>query len=189
METLEDLTKFCEVARKLGVTDVKIISTDNIVINDRTRLKCQYGCPFYNHFLTCPPFSPPPEQTRKLVSEYKWALLFTMHFSSEVQEGVFQSGVHSIKNMAILQKTAAELEKQIFLSGYHSAFAMVCGPCLLCDECTLQPGKCRNPSIARPAMESMGIDVGETIKKAGYKTKVYASATEAFDAYGLVLIV
>ncbi len=189
MQTLEDLTKFCEVARKLGTSDAKIISTDDIVINDRTRLKCQYGCPFYAHSLTCPPFSPTPEQTRKIVKEYNYALLFTMRFSSEVPEGVFQGGIHSIKNMVNLQKTAAELERQILLSGYQSAFAMACGRCLLCDECVLQPGKCKNPSIARPAMESMGIDVAATIEKAGYKTKVYTSATEAFDTYGLVLIV
>ncbi|MEM3436977.1 MAG: DUF2284 domain-containing protein [Nitrososphaerales archaeon] len=189
MEILEDLTKFCEVARKLGASDAKIISTNNIIINDRTRLKCQYGCPFYNHYLTCPPFSPTPEQTRKFVKEYNWALLFTMRLSSEVPEGVFKSGTHSIKNMAILQKIAAELERQIFLSGYQSAFAMVCGPCLLCDECILQPGKCKNPNIARPAMESLGIDVEGTIKKAGYKPKVYTSTNEAFNVYGMVLIV
>ncbi|MGQ9719166.1 MAG: DUF2284 domain-containing protein [Nitrososphaerales archaeon] len=188
MEPLEDLAKFCEAAKKLGAFESKIISTDNIVINDRTRLKCQYGCPFYGRYLTCPPFSPIPEQTRKLVNEYKWALLFKMRFSSVIPEGVFEGGIHSIKNMAMLQKTAAELERHIFLSGYQSAFAMACGPCLLCDECTLQLGKCRNPSIARPAMESMGIDVATTAEKAGYKSKVYTSITDAVDIYGLVLI-
>ncbi|MCP8321794.1 MAG: DUF2284 domain-containing protein, partial [archaeon] len=152
------------------------------------RLKCQYGCPFYGQHLTCPPFSPTPEQTRKLVNEYDWALLFTMRFSSAIPEGVFEGGIHSIKNMVALQKTAAEMERQIFLSGYQTAFAMACGPCLLCDECTLQPGKCKNPSIARPAMESMGVDVAKTIEKAGYKPKVYTSTSDAVDVYGLVLI-
>jgi predicted metal-binding protein len=188
VEYSKDISKFCEVAKELGAADAKIINTSCIVVENRIRLKCQYGCPFYGHYLTCPPFSPSPEQTTKIINEYNWALLFTVHFSSVTSKGVFEEGIHSIKDMTILQKIAAELEKKIFLSGYPLAFAMTGGPCLLCSECILQPGKCRHPETARPAMESMGINVAATIEKTGYKFKVYTSTSEIVTSYGLVLI-
>lgn len=108
-----------------------------------------------------------------------------MRFSSSTPESFFTGRTYSIKNMAILQKVAAELERQLYFAGYDSAFGMACGPCLLCDECVLQPGKCKYPSIARPPMESMGIDVG----KAGYKLKAGTSPSDTVDIFGLVLIV
>ncbi len=184
-----DIVRFCEVARKLGAADAKIIDADCIVVENRVRLKCQYGCPFYGRYLTCPPFSPSPEQTVKIIDEYDLGLLFAVHFSSATSKRVFEDGIYSIKDMVIVQKIAAELEREIFLSGYQFAFAMTGGPCLLCSECTLQPGKCRHPESARPAMESMGINVSATIEKAGYKSKVYTSTSDIVTSYGLVLIV
>ncbi|MEM2194737.1 MAG: DUF2284 domain-containing protein [Candidatus Methanomethylicia archaeon] len=188
MEPSIGIVRFCELARELGAIDAKIIDTNCIVVENRIRLKCQYGCPFYGHYLTCPPFSPSPEQTVKIISEYNLGLLFAVHFSSAIPKGVFEGGIHSIKDMVILQKIAAELERRIFLSGYQLAFAMTGGPCLLCSECALQPGKCRHPEIARPAMESMGINVSATIERAGYKSKVYTSTSDIVTSYGLVLI-
>ncbi|MEM3069102.1 MAG: DUF2284 domain-containing protein, partial [Nitrososphaerales archaeon] len=189
MEIPVNFKRFCELAKDLGALDARIISARDIVINDRTRLKCQYGCPFYNHYLTCPPFSPTIEQSKRLIDGYDWALLFTVRFSSSAPESFFTGRTHSIKNMVILQKIAAELERQLYLAGYDSAFGMACGPCLLCDECVLQPGKCKYPSIARPPSEALGIDVGKTVGKVGYKLKVATSPSDTVDIFGLVLIV
>jgi predicted metal-binding protein len=54
---------------------------------------------------------------------------------------------------------------------------------------TLQPGKCKYPRIARPPSEALGIDIGKTVGKSGYKLKVATSPSDTVDIFGLVLIV
>jgi len=55
--------------------DIRPISTDLIVVADWVRLKCRYGCRAYGKHLCCPPFAPSPEEMRRVVSEYKTAIL------------------------------------------------------------------------------------------------------------------
>jgi predicted metal-binding protein len=77
------------------------------------------------------------------------------------------------------------LEKEIFLDGFHKAFAMAAGPCELCAECAEY---CRHTEKARPAMEACGIDVYSTVRANGYPIKVVRTEDEAGNYYGIVLI-
>jgi predicted metal-binding protein len=81
----------------------------------------------------------------------------------------------------------AKLEREAFLSGYYSAFAMVAGPCPLCDECNLD--YCRNPELARPSMEACGIDVYSTARRAGFNIHVLRSRDEKPTYYALLLLI
>ena len=67
--------KYVEKTLSRGMTKAKIISTKNIVVANWVRAKCQYGCGGYGKRLTCPPYSPPPDYTKKMVDEYTSALL------------------------------------------------------------------------------------------------------------------
>ena len=55
--------------------DIKPISTDVVVVADWVRFKCRYGCRAYGKHLCCPPYAPTPEEMRKVVAEYKTAIL------------------------------------------------------------------------------------------------------------------
>ena len=64
-------TRYIKKAKSLGVRGAKIIHANSIVTAEWVRRKCQFGCDGYGHSLTCPPYSPSPEQTRKMVKGYK----------------------------------------------------------------------------------------------------------------------
>jgi len=72
---MRDIERFRAKAIELGAEAAAPIRTRLIVVRDRVRLKCRYGCGAYGKRLTCPPYNPTPEETRRLLSEYEIALL------------------------------------------------------------------------------------------------------------------
>lgn len=169
-----DFNKFIELSKKLGASDAKIIKASDVVIRDWVRLKCQYGCEGYGACLTCPPYSPTPEQTRKILSSYSQALLLKINPHAPDFDWKM---THSV---------AAKLEKEIFLQGYYSAFGFASGPCPHCETCNLK--ECVHPGKARPSMEASGIDVFATVRKAGFEINVLKSTKENPSYFCLVLI-
>jgi len=159
--------KYQRRARELGAKGGKIISTTAVRTAEWVRLKCLFGCGGYGQALTCPPRSPTPEQTRKLLREYRRALLVRGDEYTDIQ------------------KVMASLEREAFLDGYWKALALGSGPCELCRTCR-EP--CRHPEKARPAMEACGIDVFATVRAQGLPLKVLCSRKEKGNYYGLLLL-
>ena len=170
----EDLDEFCHLAIKLGAKDAKVIRAEDIVVSEWVRLKCQYGCGNYGQSLTCPPHTPDPEEFRKVLKGYEWAVLIKFE---DVRQGGSWESLHDV---------VAKLEREIFLSGYHSAFGLASGPCPYCTECNLE--ECVHSEIARPSMEGCGIDVYSTVRKAGFKLEVVKNREDRPVYFGLVLV-
>lgn len=164
-----DLKRFVELAVKLGAKDAKVISSRTIKCEGWVRLKCQFGCSGYRKRLTCPPFTPTPEQTAKAVSCYKRAIL-----------------VHS-NDSQIINRIIPRLEREIFLSGYYKALGLGAGPCYLCQRCDINQ-RCKHPYQARPSMEACGIDVYQTARSNGFRIEVVKSEDEIGNYFGLVLV-
>ena len=78
------------------------------------------------------------------------------------------------------------LERDFFLAGFYKAFALGAGHCQLCPECTLKD--CRNPKIARPSVESCGIDIYSTVRNNGYHIEVLKDLPNTMNIFCLVLI-
>jgi predicted metal-binding protein len=175
---MSELNKYIEKAILLGVSRAKIINTKDIAVGDWVRLKCQYGCGAYGDCLTCPPYSPTPDYTRKMLGEYSKGLLMQIEDISYKEESRI-----SLKFKDIV----AELEREIFLDGYYKAFGMTCGPCRFCQICdTSKP--CKYPRKARPSMEACGIDVYQTAKNIGFKLEVVKSEDSLCSFISLILI-
>lgn len=181
--------------------DLHLISTDIIVVGNWVRLKCKYGCENYGKHLCCPPFTPTPDETRAILSEYRNAALARF----EVKADSKLPPKHALRAMsnsvAKIQKTIADLEKSAFLAGYYKAFGMNAMPCALCETCIIEEiqkkdqavfdldgVKCRNKQIMRPSMESLGIDVFQTVKNAGFKARVLKDSKETVELFGLILL-
>lgn len=181
--------------------DLHLISTEMIVVGDWVRLKCRYGCENYGKHLCCPPFTPTPQETRAVLSEYRHAVL--ARFDAKPDSKL--SPKHALKAMsnsiAKIQKTIADLERAAFLAGYYRAFGMNAMPCALCETCILEEMqkkdqavfdldsvKCRNKQIMRPSMEACGIDVFKTVKNAGFKPHVLKDGKETVELFGLILL-
>ncbi len=161
-------------ALRLGAAAAKLVSPKSVVTALWVRLKCQFGCSGYGLCLTCPPHSPRPEETRRLLDEYRRALL--------VQAGKTRP----------LRKLIAELERTAFLAGHHKALALAAGPCRLCEDCPPiekgEAGGCLHPEQARPAMEACGIDVFATARANGLPLEVVNDRNAEPVYYGLLLI-
>lgn len=181
--------------------DLHLISTDIIVVGNWVRLKCKYGCENYGKHLCCPPFTPTPDETRAILSEYRNAALarFEVKPDSKLPPKLALRAMSN--SVAKIQKTIADLEKSAFLAGYYKAFGMNAMPCALCETCIIQEiqkkdqavfdldgVKCRNKQIMRPSMESLGIDVFQTVKNAGFKARVLKDSKETVELFGLILL-
>ncbi|MDH4267474.1 MAG: DUF2284 domain-containing protein, partial [Deltaproteobacteria bacterium] len=70
------LREFLPRFYKLGARGAKIISPSQVVTAPWVRWKCQFGCGGYGSSLMCPPYTPQPEETRKMLDGYKRAILF-----------------------------------------------------------------------------------------------------------------
>jgi predicted metal-binding protein len=153
----------------MGFSRVYRLKPEEIHVADWTDLKCGFGCGRYGS-PHCPPNSPGPDKTRSILKDYRSALLL----EGEPPTRDFQ--------MKLLQA-----EREAFLNGFQKAFAFWAGPCSLCDSCATD-GKCRNTAMARPSMEGAGIDVFETVKKAGASLRPLEGKTDVIKYFGLLLL-
>lgn len=158
---------YVRTALRMGAKEAKIIPADTVLTAQWVREKCQFGCGGYGKNLTCPPNSPAPEETSRMLTHYKHALL-----------------IHGDEETPITRIVAA-LEREIFLDGHHKAFGMGAGPCSICEEC-VEP--CKYPHQARPSMEACGIDVYTTVRANGFPIQVLKDEGCKGNYYGLVLV-
>ena len=155
-------------AMEMGALAAKLISPSDVQTGHWVRWKCQFGCGGFGTSLVCPPHAPAPSQTRRMLDEYKRAVLF------EAPPGE-------------AKKIAATLERELFLAGYYKAFGLGSGPCHLCESCAFDEG-CRHPHQARPSMEACGIDVFATARKHGFTINVVSTRRDPQHYFGLVLV-
>lgn len=138
-----------DTAKEKGANDARTIATDKIVFDDRSYLKCRFGCNRWGKFWTCPPnLGMTPEAFMKAFSNYRHALVIQ---SSDPKAS---------------QEATLEVEKDAMLN--HNmiyAFAMVL--CVLCEECAF-PEPCRYPHLSRPSMDAFGIDIPKTVEQLGF---------------------
>ncbi len=166
----EKYEAYVRAALRLKAKDAKVIPVESVVVAQWVREKCQFGCSGYGQRLTCPPHSPTPEETKRMLSHYKHALL-----------------VHGDENTPV-NRIVVKLERRIFLDGHERAFGLGAGPCFLCEDCPPNPGLCRHPEEARPSMEASGIDVFTTVRAQGFPIEVLKDENCKPNYYGLVLI-
>ncbi len=194
---IESLNFLKKQAFELGALDAKIISIKKIVIENRVVFKCQLGCEKYGKTLACPPHAPTPEEFRKIVSEYHFALF--MKFKTKVEgdlelikylskgddlsvpaemkakvDKFWSAWKDEMKNMLDI---VHDLEKAAAREGYLLAVGLVSGACQLCEKCNVEKGVCIHPTMKRFSEEGVGVNVKATAEKAGIKF------TLPFDKY------
>ena len=162
--------------KKYGINEAMVIYTSKIDVKDYVFLKCKYGCTKYGKSHNCPPNTPSPEESRKILSEFKKAILV----GGEVKGG-FQGQVKMTEGILAV-------ERALFLNGYYKAFGLTPGSCMMCDNCSVvNQEPCKYPEKCRPSMESMSIDVFSTLKKFKKNLDVIKDRTK-FICYGLILL-
>lgn len=190
-ETEDDIRRFTflkDLAMNSGAYDCRLIRTVDISVEDRVTLKCRTGCIGYGKKLTCPPHVPTPDEFRRILSEYTYALLvkFVSPASAdpelirsiyrywldpdapsekkEAATGFWSNYFSGSKNIAPIM---LDLEKEAFNAGYPFALAFVNGSCRLCETCNVKSGICVHPTLARIPEHAVGINMVKTAEKAG----------------------
>ncbi|MDD1757730.1 MAG: DUF2284 domain-containing protein [Methanotrichaceae archaeon] len=181
--------------------DIRIVSTKLVIVADWVRFKCRYGCRAYGKHLCCPPYAPTPEETRRVISEYNYAVL--VRFEAKPNKDLMPEHTHHAlwDSLTRMHRIIYELEKRAFLGGYYKAFGMGALPCTLCDICIaeekleknetihlLDSLKCRHKDIMRPSMEACGIDVFKTLENAGYNLTILKDYAERLVLFGMILL-
>ncbi len=156
--------------RDLGFRNCCSIEVDSIHVPDWTPQRCQFGCGGYGK-PHCPPNSPSPGATREVLKDYSRALLL----EGEPPTGDFQLKV-------------LEAEKEAFTAGFYKSFAYWAGPCSLCKQGCPDDGSCRNTRMARPSMEAAGIDVFETVRRAGFSLRPLKNKADYVKYFALLLL-
>jgi predicted metal-binding protein len=162
-------------ARDRGISDAISVKTSEVYTGPWVRMKCQFGCAGYGRTLCCPPHTPTPDEMRRILDSYSVAILLHSRW---------EKGYTQVNNF---NDTMVDLERMVFLDGYHKAWSLGSGPCTRCKECSI-PGTCLHADRARPSMEGCGIDVFKTARHHGLPIRVLKAHDEARDVYGLLLI-
>ncbi len=176
------IESLCQKAKALGASQAVALSVDDIVVDERTGLKCLVPiCPDYGN-LMCPPNVPPISKFREILSCYHSAILIKMVIplpglsGDSRKEKEETPAAPTPEELTIIDDAQKKLhgivnrvEALCFAAGYRFAAGLLGGTCCLCEECVgISSGlPCRHPLKARPAMEAMGIDVVATVQKAG----------------------
>lgn len=187
----------CLMALEMGCPEAKVIPADNVVVEDRVRLKCMVGCPYYNQGLKCPPYTQGIDEFRKMLKDYSFAMVIKLkpqEISDEVM-AKYKLGNDEKEYVRLrdqyddVDKTSSrvwadfsgpyknslmdllELERAAFNLGYTFATVFFAGRCMLCEKCNVENGICKNPMIARFSAEAMGINLLKTAENAGMELK------------------
>jgi len=180
-----------EEAKKLGALEAKIISPSKVVVEDRVLLKCRTGCDSYGKKFICPPYTPTPDEFRKILREYRKVLIVKFPADAEAEEDVGRSLQKNQCSPAIppdlrertnkfwdvwgadkrrILLAMLELEKAAFNRGFTLVFALTAGSCTLCEKCNMD-GSCTHPTMARYAEHALGVNVKKTLMNAGMSIK------------------
>jgi predicted metal-binding protein len=195
------------IALEMGAADAKIIQADKVVVEDRILLKCKVGCSNYGKTLACPPYVPTPEEFRKIVKDYSYALFIKFESKATVDSEVAKHLSKSMSDPTIPQDIKEKLqgfwaawkadklqmlsaviaiEKAALNKGYPLAVGLVSGECQLCEKCTLDKATCVHPTKARYSEDGVGVNVKATAKNAGIQAKFPFDKNPA--SFALVLI-
>lgn len=164
-----------------GFADFKWMSAKDIIVAHWVRFRCMFGCPQYGKSCMCPPHVPAIEECRKMIYEYNDAALF--HFEKQCDT--------TEQRMAWSRETELKLinlEKEVFLAGYYKTLLVSFRSCGVCETCTGNRIECRNPRLARPGADSLGIDVYATARSVGYPIQVLKDKAEPMNRYAFLLI-
>jgi len=198
-----DAKELCEIAIKNGASSARPIKAKQVIVDERVLLKCRYPpCNWYGQCLMCPPFTPSPQEFSGYLQRYRYAVLvqFESPYPDELATKIKNDNVklhdlfkemgHRLENSIDtawmeLHKIVSIIEREAFNRGYYFATGLLAASCRLCEKCNPSL-PCKHPYEARPSMESVGIDVYATTKKAGLEATF--APRDKITLTGLVLL-
>ena len=166
---LDPVSQLSARIRELGFEIVMPIKPSSIEVPEWVGAKCQFGCDSYGGG-QCPPNCIKPEKTRAMLKDFSKCLLL--------------QGVPPTRDF---QAKVLQAERAAFKAGYYKAFSLWAGPCSICPECNGEEC-CINPKNARPSMEASGIDIFETVRRAGIPLQTLPEKDDYVKYFAILLL-
>ena len=165
------MERYITLGLSLGAVNVVPFKISDIMFDERTALKCAFGCTDWGKSHTCP-------YMRSPLSVWEYRKIF-----ERFSRGLIIHG----KTKQFSQRASLAIEKAAFLDGYYFAFSL--SDCAFCDTCAGTVGKpCRNERDARPAFHSVGIDVFKTVHGLGLPLSPLKTDDDDQNWYSAVFI-
>ncbi|MBZ3935558.1 DUF2284 domain-containing protein [Methanimicrococcus blatticola] len=165
----ENVTVLLQTAKEAGAIEALYIDCEDVVVDDRVRLKC--FVPLCRHYgdLVCPPNVPTPDEFRKYLKLYRFALLVSTQYDNPPKPASLADSEDVSNEIRKKSKDLSDillrLEGVSLQKGYRFAAGFTGGSCHYCDSCVKTGGECKTPYRARPSMEAVGVDVVGTLQK------------------------
>ncbi len=198
-EAPEEYVFLLQKARDLGASGAALLPAEQVVVDERVRLKCAVPvCQGYGNYLHCPPNLMSVAEFREVLERYSVALLVQVESprdSTDLDEkGLAGKNAKDLEELLHgdpnrkLGEIVNRLEAEAFKAGYYYAAGFNGGICLLCPDCVgvASGDPCRRPFEARPSMEGVGIDVFKTAANAGLSISL--SSDQPVRWTGLILV-
>jgi predicted metal-binding protein len=180
-----DAARYAALALDMGASAALVTAASAVIVDDRVTFKCVVPkCFGYGVCANCPPYSPPPEQIRRLISQYQTAVVYRI----DVPAAVIVRDRQTIRERAEAYKKsftlAGALESAAFYDGHYLSVAFASGSCksTYCfdvDCAVLAKQKCRHNLVARPSMEAVGIDCFALGERLGWEMYPIGSSASA----------
>ena len=178
---MADTVQIESILEQQGYDDYKWIDPHEVVVAEWVRLKCEFGCPSFGRQASCPPNTPPVEESRRFFSNYQHGLV--LHFQKVAPDKVERKAWSARTNLGLVR-----LEREVFKSGYHKAFLLFMDCCEICADCVQDRADCKKPELSRPSPEGMAIDVFTTVRKLGFPIEVLTDPSQTMNRYSFLLI-
>lgn len=166
-DKIKKILDFPERAIANGCTRAELISTKELAVDERVRMKCRLNaCGQYKNNLWCPPNVPSLEESTALFKKYNFAIV--VQITAVVPDGNYQE-VFRLKKKEF-GNMILTLEKEAFRAGFTLAIGLSAGHCELCTVCVAVEGgtQCRNSEQSRPSMEALGLNVEEVCQQISF---------------------
>ncbi|MDP7240922.1 MAG: DUF2284 domain-containing protein, partial [Dehalococcoidia bacterium] len=171
--------EYCKMAVSLGASGAIAVPREEVIVDERVRLKCFIPrCPRMGETPNCPPHTPEPDQVRKALDKYSWAVLLKTDIKPVADYIPLRGASPSHRKQALSYhgetgRIVTEIEDQACRDGFYLALGLGGGSCKdhLCQGQVCQfvdSGRCRFPLKARPSMEALGIDVLGVVSRVGW---------------------
>jgi predicted metal-binding protein len=209
----EKLEEIVSVALANGMDRAKVISPEVIVVERRAQARCLIPrCTSYGKSLTCPPNTPPPEEVKAIIGEYRSAVMMQVD-GSEAKDGTSELLRRDYnwcyQSVYKLHEALHNCECRAFDLGYYLTIGMGAGDCRWCeilgggierygDDVLLHAnaggcagakgGNCREEYRARPALEAMSVNVLATAANAGLPF-YFSGKDEGYVTWNAILLV
>ena len=195
-ENVTKLNNLVEHAHKAGATSIEIISTRDIVVDNKFADMClEPRCENYGLSKSCPPHVSGPSAFKKKLEKFNKAAFFKIDVPSEI---LYSN--ERLELFQLLHEIAAGIEQNAIKIGFTNAQAYAGGSCkeLFCHDhpqcqALAKNGKCRNPLSARPSMSGFGINVAKLMETANWTANWVTHGTDSSvikmaNVNGLILL-